>query len=118
MSIAEAERAAKARAFERARAREHASTLGAGATALAEIVGNDVPASSVQLDECDVGIADELATVQDLKEKITSTDSRLAALRVELAAAKHARTKLILILVGAGVGLAVVGILVFLQALK
>jgi hypothetical protein len=114
MSIAEAERAAKVRAAERSRAREQASRLGAGAAALAQIVGDEVPASSVQLDENDAGIADELATAQGLKEKITAADSRLAGLRNELAAAKQARTKMVLILVG----VAVVGILILSQVFK
>jgi len=114
MSIAEAERAAKVRAEERLRARAHANKLGASGALLAQIVGDDVSVTSVQLDENDAGIDSEVAAAQDLRDKITAVDGRLGVLHNELAAAKKARTQLVLILIGVGV----VALVIVSQMLK
>lgn len=114
MSIAEAERAVQVRAKERSRAKEQISRLTSAAASLSQLVGNDVPATAVELDEGDVGIDNEFATARDLSERITLADARIGALRNELAAAKKARTQLVLILIGAGV----VGLLILSQIFK
>lgn len=114
MSIAAAERAVQVRAKERFRAKEQIGRLNLAAASLSHVVGNDVPASAVELDEGDASIDNELATARDVSEKVTLADARIGALRNELAAAKKARTQFVLILIGA----AVVGLLILSQVFK